>query len=175
MSEPIDPNDDSEIEALLPSFRRKARAITGGFGIPAEDGDDLVQDALMTYVVKRHRIYSLEAWLAITLKSMCINYWRRRQRSLFVQVDEAILELLAPAGDVPQETAFLRRDLDRNLAKLSPRCREVLGMRYSEERSPYEVASSLGYQHSGIHKVLHRCLAHLSQCLVLDGFQEAKS
>ena len=172
-SEPIGPIGENELESLLYDFRDRARAITAWFRIPPEDGEDLLQETLLTYVLKRERIYSIEGWLAVTLRRQCIMYWRRRQRSLVSCVDETILELLAPARAAPQETEFLRRDLDLTLAKLSPRCRSVIRMRYHEERPPLDVASSLGYRPASIYKVLQRCLSSFSRRLVLDGFQEA--
>lgn len=175
MSEPTGHLEKNELESLLQNFRDRARAITAWFRIPPEDGEDLLQETLLTYVQKRERIYSIEGWLSVTLRRQCLMYWRRRQRSLVSCVDEAILELLAPARAARQETDLLRRDLDLILAKLSPRCRSVIRLRYYEERPPLEVASSLGYRASGIYKILHRCLAAFSRCLVLDGFKEAKS
>ena len=175
MSEPTVPIGDSQLESLLSDFRGRARAITAWFRIPPEDGEDLLQETLLTYVLKRERIYSLEGWLAVTLRRQCIMYWRRRQRSLVSCVDEAILELLAPARAPPQETELLRRDLDLILAKLSPRCRWIIRMRYHEEQPPLDVASSLGYRPSSIYKILQRCLSAFSRRLVLDGFKAAKS
>ena len=175
MSKDRQPLDDEELEAVLAKFEDRARAITGSFRIPPEDGEDLFQEVLLIYTLKRDRIYSTEGWLAVTLRRQCIMYWRRRQRSLVSQVDEAILELMAPQSAAPQESATLRGDLERTLAKLPDRCRSVLQLRYQRELSPREVARSLGYRFSGIYKVLERCLSAFSQHLVENGFEEVRS
>ena len=167
--------NDEALEAVLTKFRDSARAITGSFRIPPEDGEDLFQEVLLIYTLKRDRIYSTEGWLAVTLRRQCIMYWRRRRRCLVTQVDEAILELMAPQSEAPQEAAALRGDLERTLATLPARCRSVLQLRYQRELSPREVASSLGYRFSGIYKVLERCLSAFSRHLVGNGFEEAKS
>lgn len=161
------PVDDDELELLLSSFKPRARAITSSFRIPAQDGEDLLQDALLTLVNKRHEIYSPEAWLAATLRKRCLMYWRSRRRSLLRQVDAAVLELIAAETPAPQEAVDLRHDLDNALRQLPARCRSLLIARYQKGLTPSEAARSLGYRFSGIYKLLERCLTAFTSQLAL--------
>ena len=159
------PIDDAELELLWSSFKTRARAITAWFGIPAEDGEDLLQEAMLIFLRKRQQICSPEAWLAVTLRRRCLMYWRRRRRSLLRQVDSAVLELIAEEGPIAQETSDLLHDLERILQQLPDRCRSLLLLRYRQGLSPAEAARSLGYRTSGIYKILERCLTAFTRRL----------
>ena len=161
------PEDDFEV--LLASFKPRARAITATFGIAPEDGEDLLQEALLTYLHKRDEVHSPEAWLAATLRKRCLMFWRSRRRSVLRQVDTTILELFADGQTSGQETADLRSDLNRTLRKLPDHCRSLLVLRYRTGLSPTEAAKSMGYRSSGIYKVLERCLSAFCHRLTLAG------
>ena len=163
------PRGEEGLERLLENFRPRARAIVNSYRIPEEDGDDLLQEALLTFLHKRDQIYSPEAWLAATLRRCCLMYWRSRRRSLLRQVDASVLELMAETGQTPQESVDLRYDLNRALGRLPDRCRSLLVARYRQGLSPSEAARSLGYRSSGIYKILERCLAAFTSHLTLIG------
>lgn len=163
------PRGEEGLERLLESFKPRARAITASYRIPEEDGEDLLQEALLTFLHKRDQIYSQEAWLAATLRRRCLMYWRARRRSLLRQVDVSVLELMAQGGQTPQESVDLRHDLNRALCRLPARCRSLLLARYRQGLSPSETARSLGYRSSGIYKLLERCLTAFTSRLTLVG------
>lgn len=163
------PRGDEGLERLLESFRSRARAITASYRIPEEDGEDLLQEALLTFLHKRDGVHKPEAWLAATLRRRCLMYWRTRRRSLLKQVDTSILELMAQRGQTPQEGVDLRLDLNRALGRVPDRCRSLLVARYRQGLSPSEMARSLGYRSSGIYKLLERCLTAFTSRLTLIG------
>ncbi len=136
------------------------------FRIPEQDAEDLLQQALLTYVRKRHTVRDPESWLVGTLRNRCLKYWRARRRSLYIAVDEALLESLATPGETSQERADLRRDLSTAMGRLRPRCRSILGLRYGLGCEPRETARRLGYKESSIYKLVERCLAALSSQLL---------
>jgi DNA-directed RNA polymerase specialized sigma24 family protein len=70
----------------------------------------------------------------------------------------------------PQERRDLLADLDSLIAKLPPRCRSLLRLRFRLGYEPPEVAEKLGYQVSSIGKVTTRCLAALNRELLAAGF-----
>ncbi len=163
------PRGEGGLERLLVSFRPRARAITATYRIPEEDGDDLLQEALLTFLHKRDQVVNPEAWLATTLRRRCLMYWRTRRRSLLTQVDTSVLELMAQEGQTPQERVDLRLDLNRALCRVPLRCRSLLVARYRQGLSPSETARSLGYRSSGIYKLFERCLTALTSRLTLIG------
>ena len=69
------PRGEDGLERLLESFRPRARAIVSSYRIPEEDGDDLLQETLLTFLHKRDQIYKPEAWLATESCSKSATEW----------------------------------------------------------------------------------------------------
>lgn len=158
--------EESSFEELLQGLEPRFRAVLARFRIPEQDVEDLVQQALLTYVRKRHTVRNPEAWLVGTLRNRCLKYWRARRRSLYTAVDSAILESMAGEGAPGQERADIRHDLECAMRALRPRCRSILGLRYGLGCEPRETARRLGYKESSIYKLMERCLAALSSRLL---------
>ena len=158
--------EESSLEELLKSLEPRFRSVFASFRIPEQDAEDLLQQALLIYVHKRHVVRNPETWLVGTLRNRCLKYWRARRRRLYTAVDSAILEAVA-GEDVPsQERLDLRRDLEGAMGRLRPRCRSILGLRYGLGCKPRETARRLGYKESSIYKLMERCLAALSSQLL---------
>ncbi len=150
------------MKGLKPRFRM----VFARFRIPEQDAEDLLQQALLTFVRKRHTVRDPESWLVGTLRNRCLKYWRARRRSLYTAVDAAILESVATDGATNQEQVEIRSDLRGAMDRLRPRCRSILGLRYGLGCEPRETARRLGYKESSIYKLVERCLAALSNQLV---------
>lgn len=156
-------NLDGELRALLVELRPSFAAILARFGVPPQDAEDRVQDALLGYLAKRRHILNPQAWLRGALKNECRMYWRSRGRSITVAVDQALLDVVADASGPEQERAVLRRNLKRWISKLDYRCREILRLRYSLGYEPREVAEEMGYKPGSIDKITRRCLEALAK------------
>ncbi|MCB1055965.1 MAG: sigma-70 family RNA polymerase sigma factor [Acidobacteria bacterium] len=164
------PDPDESFEELLHKVQPTLKQILGRYQIPPEDAEDVLQDTLLTLLYKWDSVIKPEAWLIGTLRRRCIMYWRSRRSRLYEAVDEAILELVAEAERPSQDQAALRRDLERTLIRLRPRCRAILRLRYGLGLKPNEIAEQLGYRKSSVRKVANRCLAALVRQLVDVGF-----
>lgn len=158
--------EERSFEEMLKGLEPRFRMVLVRFRIPEQDAEDLLQQALLTYVRKRHTVHNPESWLVGTLRNRCLKYWRARRRSLYTAVDSAILESVAADGAPCQERAAMRRDLQGALGRLRPRCRSILGLRYGLGCEPRETARRLGYKESSIYKLMERCLAALSSQLL---------
>ena len=158
--------EESSFEELLKGLEPRFRAVLARFRIPEQDAEDLLQQALLTYVRKRHTVRNPESWLVGTLRNRCLKYWRARRRSLYTAVDSAILESVAGEAASSQERSDMRRDLQGAMGRLRPRCRSILGLRYGLGCEPRETARRLGYKESSIYKLVERCLAALSTHLL---------
>lgn len=105
--------------------------------------EDLLQNALLK-AARRWRTVSgydqPEAFVRKVMYHEAISLWRRRQR-----IDERPVERLpeSPVGH-EADSAVRRIALDRALARLTPRQRAVLVLRYYEDRSVAEAAQILG-------------------------------
>ena len=166
------PQLDRSVEEMVRRLEPKAKAVLARHRVPVEDGEDLLQQTLLTFLYKRDTIRSPEAWVLGALRKKCLVYWRNRRRCVYEGVDNAILESLADTEMPAQERFELSTDLAAVLATLPSRCRSLLRLRYRQGYNPAEVARELGYKASSIYKLLERCLASLTTRLVACGLVE---
>jgi RNA polymerase sigma factor (sigma-70 family) len=141
------------------------KALFVRYGIPPQDTEDILQQALLALVYQRQAIRDPEAWLIGTLRNKCLLYWREHRRRLYEAVDAAVLELVAAPTPPAQAGTDLRHDLESALEQLPERCRSLLALRYQGFEPP-EVAERLGYSQASISKVTNRCLAALTRRLL---------
>ena len=162
------------LEELLDELQPRLRAVLASFRIPFEDAEDLLQQTVLTFLIKRESIWDPGRWLVGTLRNRCLMFWRSRRRRLYESVDTAILETIAQPESPAQERIDLATDLNGVLVKLSPKCQSILRLRYGLGCDPSETAEKLGYRSSGIYKVMERCLASLTRSLVTAGILEPR-
>lgn len=158
---------ESEARELLDNFRVQARKLLARFRIPAQDAEDLLQDALVLYLSSAPDISCPESWLQGTLRNRCLVYWRERRRVFYRAMDLGLLDGLAePVGPSQEHRVFLADVLSR-LDELKGPCATLLRMRYHSDIKPAQIADQLGYSRRGIYKIIDRCVAALSRRLLV--------
>ena len=168
------PQVDTSLEQLLRNLRPRLKGLFARYGIPPQDTEDILQQALLALVHQRNEIRDSEAWLFGCLRNKCLLYWRDHRRRLYEAVDAAVLELVAEPMAPAQEAVDLRRDLASALDQLPERCRYLLSLRYQGHETS-ELAARLGYSQGSISKVTTRCLAALTRRLLTGGLPKRKS
>jgi RNA polymerase sigma-70 factor (ECF subfamily) len=168
------PQVESSLEGFLKQVRPRLRAVFSRYRIPAQDTEDILQQALMALVYRQGSIRDPEAWLLGTVRNKCLLYWRDQRRKLYESVDAAVLEAVAEPVGPAQEKAHLQHDLAQALERLPERCRSLLWMRYRQGFDPPELAERLGYSPASIGKVTTRCLAALTRQLFTSGICRRK-
>lgn len=151
------------LEELLAGLRPRIRRVFSTYRIPAQDTEDLLQEALLATFLSWSSIYNKEGWLLVTLRHKCSIYWREQRGRRLQAVDPDFLEDLAGAQPAPQERAELLWDLDRLLGLLSSRHRALMRLRYGLGFTPEEVAARLGYNNSSVRKLSCRSLSRLQK------------
>jgi RNA polymerase sigma factor (sigma-70 family) len=169
------PQLESSFEEFLVRIRPRLKSLFAHYRVPVQDTEDLLQQALLALVYQWKTVRDPDAWIIGTLRNKCLLYWRERCRRLVESVDTGVLEWVAQPERPRQENDDLRYDLDTMLARLPPRCRSVLTLRYRLGYEPQEVAERLGYRPSSISKVTNRCLAALTRQLVASGLKTKKT
>jgi RNA polymerase sigma factor (sigma-70 family) len=154
--------EEPDLAGLLRRVRPVLEAILRRQGIPPEDAEDLMQQALLQFLRKRSQIRAPETWLPGAVRNECLMYWRGRSRRRTVAVDQAVLDLVADDGVEP-EREVLRRGLGRWVAKLPWKCRSLLRMRYGLGLDVGDVAERMGYSPGSVDKVTRRCVEQLSR------------
>ena len=142
-----------------------------GFGMRMcgnpEDAKDVLQETLIavTRGIGDFRAESsLPTWLYTIARSFCIKKRRRRQGEPAATEPLESAEL-PHADDLEQSVAAreLRAKLDRAIARLDPKQREVLVLRDVEGLSAPEVAEVLGLRVEAVKSRLHRARAALRE------------
>ena len=147
----------------LPRFRRKIMKWLAGFGVPAADVEDLTQEVLSAAVRYAHTYdpaKPLTPWLRMIARNIAIQYFKAKGDWASV---EAVEEPRAH-GETPERTAF-DREMARTLAEvfdeLTPAERELLTLRFGDDRSTKEIAALLSTPEptvkSRLQRTLERC------------------
>src|SRR5947208_5585217 len=169
------PQVEASLEGFLEQVRPRVKGVFTRYRIPAQDTEDILQQALMALVYRREGVRDPEAWLLGTVRNKCLLYWREHRRKLYESVDAAVLEAVAEPVEPSQENAHLRHDLAQALERLPERFRSLLWMRYRQGLAPPELAEKMGYSPSSIGKVTTRCLAALTRHLLGSGIYRRKT
>lgn len=150
-------------EDFLKAMGPKIKRLLATYRVPVEDAEDVLQQSLLALIYRWGTIRDPEGWLLVALRQHCRMYWRTHRRRLYSAVDSAILEWLSQPQAPPQERSDLLADLRSMIARLPPRCRTVLELRFQLGYEPAEVARRMGYRDKSIGKVTDRCLAALAR------------
>ncbi len=163
----LSPESSTAFESFLTRVRPHLRRVLSQYRIPADDTEDVLQQALLALVYHWASIREPEAWLIGTLRKGCLVYWRQQRRRLYDAAEVSVLEWLAAGVPPPQERAELWCDVTKLLGRLSARCRVLLHLRYCLGLEPPEVARLLGYRPASIGKLTSRCLTAMTRQVLL--------
>ncbi len=142
--------------ALRPLMR--AAALRAGMGLA--DAEDIVQEVLIAVHLKRHtwdRNRPVGPWLRAIAHYKLIDALRRRGRRVHVPIDD-FHETLAAEETGPQVS---ESEVERSLASLAPRQRDVVRTIAVEGASISETAAKFAMTEGAVRVALHRGLATL--------------
>lgn len=157
--------DEDSLENVLPRMRGRLKHVLALFHVPAQDAEDVLQEALVVATRKWHEVRNKEAWLIGTLRYKCFLYWKRQNNGRLVPHELADLERLCEPIPPVQEGAECRIDLGTLTRELSSHHRQVLWLRFGYGLTHEEIAKELGYCASSIRKMTRRSLARLKKGL----------
>jgi len=160
------------LEELIRELRPKIRRLFANYRVPHIDAEDILQDALLATFLNWGEIRCKQGWLLVTLRHKCSVYWREKRYGRVQAVDAPTLDALAPSLPAPQERAEMHWDLDRAVAGLDRRHRELLRLRYALGFSTIEIAERLGYEIASVRKLSCRSVDRLQQ--TIDGKRKLK-
>lgn len=131
---------------------------TRKFRVPESDAEDLANSVFLAYLQRRSTITDLRGWLIGAICHSSRDYWRRTGRRALEIVDEAGFDRVDPAtarvADVLPDQVAAREAL----ASLSPRCQEMLRLRYIEGYTIEEIAEKWGVKPKYAQKLVAKCL-----------------
>ena len=160
--------DDTTIrEFLRDDYPRLVNAVALLTG-DVSAAEDAVQEALVRAWIRSDRgdiIASLPAWVAVTAMNVTRSRWRR------VTADRRARALLAsatPSDDVGAD----RVDVERALAGLPRRQRQISVLRYFLQLDTREVADALGVSEGTVKNSLSKARTALATSLRIDEQEE---
>lgn len=158
--------DESAWRELVRRHEALVWAVTRAHRLRDADAADVSQNtwaALAEHLPKLRRPDRLPAWLATTTRRECLRVKLRGRRE--VPLDD--LEV------VPAEPAFHtgeEEQLWHAFGRLSPRCRELLGLlAHAPELTYVQVSKALGLKVASIARTRARCLDQLRRKVLLTG------
>lgn len=134
------------------------------------DADDLLQETFIKVFLnldKYDTAFTFGQWIYTIARNTFIDFVRRRRDNLFV--DAAPTGAASGLNSVSQEATPEERFIDRqrgaqleqHLAKMSPRYRQLIELRFFREYSYEEIAAELGMPLGTVKTQIHRARAQL--------------
>ncbi len=128
--------------------------------------DDVVQETFLTITRKADKFELGTDFLkwACSIARFKVMEARRATSKDVRTFSESTMEMLASA---PAATVHdVRSDhLKQCLARLSPKAREAIGLRYHDDWSPSQIAGKLGWSAESAYSVLSRTRTFLRECI----------
>lgn len=155
----MDPQDHERFREFVDdrwsALLRLANLLTGG---DRHEAEDLVQSALMKTLGRWRHVDDPEGYVRTVMYRHQVSRWRlrrpHREPALGTPPDRA-------AHADAAADAVLRLTVRQALARLTPRQRTMLVLRYFEDLSESEVAKLLGCSVGTVRSTTHRSLARL--------------
>lgn len=161
--------DERQFEAVYEQyFDLLVQIAVFKFQVPDSEAETLVHDVLISYLRKGAAVIDLRPWLVGAICHASRHYWRLNGRT--VPADAAIeLDRVDPASvrildSLPDQLAAREA-----LECLTPRCQDVLRMRYFDGCTVPEIAESLGVTTKSAQKLITRCLRRAERLYTKKG------
>jgi RNA polymerase sigma-70 factor (sigma-E family) len=147
-------HDGAFADLFATAYAPMVRVAVGIVGDPAV-AEDVVQDAFAGVYRRIGRLDRPEAYLRRSVVNGCLKSMRHRRRTI---VGAVVPEQAVPGGSGPAA-----RELLDAVARLSPRRRAVVVLRYYADWSEAEIAAALGVRPGTVKSTLHAALAELRE------------
>ena len=150
-----------DIEALFTQYYPRLRNYASRLVERADVAEDIVQECFIKLYEKRFSIrdVSLQALLFVMVRNSCLNYIKHRRQlevgPCFRTVD------LTPEDDLM--FIELRKEIDRVMHSLPPRCREVFYMSRFEGLNNREIAQRTQTSIQNVEKHISKAMAVFSR------------
>ena len=150
--------DDEQFEAVYETyFDLLVQIAVYKFQVPDTEAETLVHDVLISYLRKGDDVIDLRPWLIGAICYASRHYWRLNSRTVpadpTMTLDRADPKSLRILDSLPNQLAARQA-----LECLSPRCQDVLRMRYFEGCTVAEIAAKYGIKTKSAQKLLTKCL-----------------
>lgn len=158
-----------EVQSLFVQHQTALRSFVLPLCVDRSASDDILQETFLTI---SHKFEDFDVGTSFLAWSRRIAYYhilsRRREAArhpVSVLAQETLEYLIRDAPDVGQSGNEEISILKDCVAKLTPRLKQLIQMRYHDEQSPREIADRLDQSAGGINVSLKRARRALRDCL----------
>jgi RNA polymerase sigma-70 factor (ECF subfamily) len=158
------------LTSVTPALRMMVRRRFELLGVPQNEVEDVVQEALLTVHVKRATWdtgRAISPWLATVVRNKMIDHLRRLGRNAAVPLDDVIAQIEVDDRIDPMEDL----DIGRMLQQMKEPQRAVVHALSVEGSSVREIAARLKMTEGAVRVAFHRGLKALS-ALYRSGLSE---
>lgn len=169
--------DEKAFAYLFARYRDAIRRLflqrLGAAGSPdsASDADDLLQETFIKVYIHLDRYsaaYTFGQWVYTIARNTFVDFVRRRQED--VPIDE---RFAAPAASqpTPEERVIRmqqRRQIERCMAGLPPRYRQLIELRFFDECTYEEIAERLALPMGTVKTQIHRARERMCRLIASD-------
>jgi RNA polymerase sigma factor (sigma-70 family) len=150
--------DEQQFEAIYEQyFGLLVQISVFKFRIAESEAEGLVHDVLISYLRRSASVLDLRSWLIGAICFASRHYWRLNGRTVPAD-DDAAAERPDPASLRILDSLTDQLAAREALECLTPRCQEVLHMRYFEGCTIAEVAGRIGIKPKSAQKLITKCL-----------------
>ena len=158
-----------DFESILAETQSRVRAYIAGMGVSLDMVDDIAQEVYLAFhdnIDKMPEGVEPIRWLKGMARNMCMNHFRKSKRQKVKHL-EAIADVLAWTQDaMPAEPSpAMERSLRECMAKLAPKQRKILSLRYEKGLNSSAIAEITGSAAGAIRIALMRTLGNLRDCM----------
>lgn len=169
---PVDLADDAVFETLFRTHYSELCRFANTIVRAPDVAEEIVQDVFTRlWTVRRTLVLrsSARAWLFTSVRNQSLNHGRRASRE--ITLDAAGSPGATSASDDPSdpldnmERRHVAARVEQAIATLSPRCREVITLRWMHGLSQREIADTLGITRKAVENNITRGLRTLRNLL----------
>jgi RNA polymerase sigma factor (sigma-70 family) len=125
------------------------------YGIAPEEGETIVHDVFLSYLRAPEEVNDPRAWLIGAVRNASCYYWRKNGRNPEGTTPDRADESATREFEALEQTMRVQRVL----SSMGEQCREVLRLRFLEDRSAKYIAAELATTEPYAYKLVHKCLA----------------
>ena len=135
----------------------------------ADDADDLLQETYIKGYLNLDRYnpsYTFGQWIYTISRNTFIDFLRKKQENLSIDNMRAGSPSITPPSSLPTPEESIinsqqRSQLDAHLAKMTPRYRKLIELRFFKDYSYEEIAAELGVPLGTVKTPIHRARTQL--------------
>ena len=163
------PTPTEEVQLLFVRNENAIRAFIRALQPSLSDADDVLQETFLTVSRKASSFEigtNFTAWACGIARLKVLENFRQNKRANVLS-EKAIIAL---TEDVPSPESFKEREqaLEKCIAKLPSKQRDLLWRRYSRRQNSYEMAEALGMTSNAVRVALSRSRVGLRDCINLQ-------